>query len=286
MTPQPDVGYINDILANEGRKNLDPFKMNRLNKAIQLLEREDGVQGIAARADYYTYNNEPKQALEITRKAIEYYGYDLHLIRSLVRAAIEMSHWDFLKTFLEGVLTSKSLNLENEFLDVYIKFSCLYLDSSGKFKDILDAKRVEKREHIYSHIDVSNAQILDQGCTLEVYREVLSKSFRAIYDKYALHLETDFRAHNLQLIISNSHWSLEETVELTEDINNAILENSDIDFQLASDEIEVFCINFPIENVPEDFVYYEDEDDELIKLVQSRMENNPSPEEDGEALYV
>lgn len=286
MNPQLDVGYINDILSNQGRKNLDPFKMNRLDKAVQLLEREDGAQGIAARADYYTYINKPEQSLKITSKALEYYGYDLQLSRSFVRAAVEMSSWDLLKRFLEDILTSKSLNFEAEFLDVYTKFSCLYLDNSGEFKHILDANNVENRDQLYSHISMSTIHLLTQDCSLEVYRKVLSKSFRAIYNKYSLHLSTDFRARNLQLIISNNLWSLEEALELTEDVNNAILEDSDIDFQIASDEIEVFCINFPIENVPEDFVYYEDDDDELIKLVQTRMESNLSPEKDGEALYV
>lgn len=286
MTPQLDVGYINDILSSEGRKNLDPFKMNRLNKAVQLLERQDGAQGIAARADYYTYINKPEQALKITRKAVEYYGYDLQLTRSLVRAAIEFARWDLLKKVFEDILISTQLASETYFLDTYIKFSCFNIDNSGEFEGILDANNVQGRDQIYSYISSLNAQLLSQDCSLEVYRKVLSKSFRAIYNKYNGHFMADFRIQNLQLIIFNKHWSLEETLELTEDVNSAILEDTDIDFQIAADEIEVFCINFPIENLPEDFVYFEDDDDELIKLVQTRMENNPSPEKDGEALYV
>lgn len=286
MTPQIDVGYINDILSNHGRKNLDPFKMNRLNKAVQLLERQDGVQGIAARADYYTYNNEPEKALKTTLKAVEYYGYDLQLARSLVRAAVEIGNWNSLKKIFEDILVLTPFASETYFLDAYMKFSCFNIDNSGKFKDILDANNVEGRTQVYSYISSLHTELLSQDCSLEVYRKVLSKSFRAIYNKYSGSFMADFRIQNLQLIISNEHWSLEETLELTEDVNNAILEDSDLDFQISADEIEVFCINFPTENVPEDFVYYEDDDDELIKLVQSRMENNPSPEEDGEALYV
>lgn len=286
MTPQLDVGYINDILSSKGRKNLDPFKMNRLNKAVQLLERQDGAQGIAARADYYTYINEPEKALKTTRKAIEYYGYDLQLTRSLVRAAIEISHWDSLKKIFEDILVSTPLASETYFLDVYIKFSCFNIDNSGKFEDILDTNNVEGRAQIYSYISNLHTQLLNQDCNLEVYRKVLSKSFRAIYNKYSGNFMADFKIQNLQLIISNEDWSLEETLELTEDVNNAILQDMDIDFQISADEIEVFCINFPTEKVPEDFVYYEDDDDDLSKLVQTRMENNPSPEEDGEVLYV
>lgn len=286
MTPQLDVGYINDILSNKGRKNLDPFKMNRLNKAIQLLERQDSVQGIAARADYYTYTNEPEKALKTTLKAVEYYGYDLLLTRSLVRAAIEIGHWESLKKIFEDILVLSPLASETYFLDTYMKFSCFNIDNSGKFKNILDANNVEGRNQVYSYISGLHTELLNQDCNLEVYRKVLSKSFRAIYNKYSGSFMADFRIQNLQLIISNEDWSLDETLELTEDVNNAILEDSDLDFQISADEIEVFCINFPTENVPEDFVYYEEDDDELSKLVQSRMEKNPSPEEDGEALYV
>ena len=74
MLPQPDVEYINTTLSHNGKKSLDPFKMNRLDKAIQRLESYSVVQGIAARADYYIFINNPNEALELTRKAINYYG--------------------------------------------------------------------------------------------------------------------------------------------------------------------------------------------------------------------
>ena len=286
MTPQPDVGYINEILSSKGRKSLNPFKINRLDKAIHRLESYDSVQGVAARADYYTYINEPERALEITHKAVEYHGYDLKIARSLVRAAIEFSHWDLIKETFEEILISTELSDESSFLDTYIKLSCWNIDNSGRFKGILETNDVGNRDQIYSYIDSLSIQLLSEGCDLEVYRKVLSKSFRAIYNKYNVNFIADFRIQSLQLIISNRYWSLEETLELTEDINNAISQDSDVDFQISADEIEVFCINFPVESLPEDFVYYEDDDDELIKLVQTRMENNPSPEKDGEDLYV
>lgn len=286
MTPQPDVGYINEILSSKGRKSLNPFKINRLDKAIHRLESYDSVQGVAARADYYTYINEPERALEIIHKAVEYHGYDLKIARSLVRAAIEFSHWDLIKETFEEILISTELSDESSFLDTYIKLSCWNIDNSGRFKGILETNDVGNRDQIYSYIDSLSIQLLSEGCDLEVYRKVLSKSFRAIYNKYNVNFIADFRIQSLQLIISNRYWSLEETLELTEDINNAISQDSDVDFQISADEIEVFCINFPVESLPEDFVYYEDDDDELIKLVQTRMENNPSPEKDGEDLYV
>ena len=286
MTPQPDVGYINEILSSKGRKSLNPFKINRLDKAIHRLEGYDSFQGVAARADYYTYINEPERALEITHKAVEYHGYDLKIARSLVRAAIEFSHWDLIKETFEEILISTELSDESSFLDTYIRLSCWNIDNSGRFKGILETNDVGNRDQIYSYIDSLSIQLLSEGCDLEVYRKVLSKSFRAIYNKYNVNFIADFRIQSLQLIISNRYWSLEETLELTEDINNAISQDSDVDFQISADEIEVFCINFPVESLPEDFVYYEDDDDELIKLVQTRMENNPSPEKDGEDLYV
>lgn len=287
MLPQPDVEYINTTLSHNGKKSLDPFKMNRLNKAIQRLESYSVVQGIAARADYYIFINNPNEALEITRKAINYYGYDMNIVRSMSRAAVNTGRWNLLKPVLEEVLTVDNLELEEGFIDTYIKYSYLYLDNSGDFKKILIRHNVKEYNELFDTINERKSQLIEKDCDLEVYREVLSRTFQAIHQKYSLAFSTEFRIDNLQLIVSDSYWSLEDALELTEDINNRILENPDLDFQIEADELEVFCINFPITNVPQDFVYYDDDDDsELIDLVKARKKDNAKPELEGEVLYV
>lgn len=288
MTPQPkiDVEFINDMLSYEGRKDLSPFKLNRLDKAIKILERGDSAQGAAARADYYCYINQPYNALKVLDEVIKRYGYGKMIARSTFRAAMAIGEWEVIKTTINDIIECKELFLKTDFIEKYIDCHCLYLDNSSKFINVLTDYKVTNPNEISSHISERKNQLLEQDCSLSVYRKVLAIAFQTIYKKYSILLDSEFRLNNMQIIISSKHWTLEETVELTEDINNEILKNTDIDFQIAADDIEVFCINFSKDKLPDDFVYYDDDDSDLIKLVQKRMEDNPSSETDGEELYV
>lgn len=283
---QSDVGFINNMFAQEGRKTLDVFKLGRLDKAIKALERNDPSQGAAARADYYTYNNQSELAFITLDKAIEQYGYNQLFGRAQVRAAKLIGNWLLIKQYTERLLMSKEFELDPPELLNYISDSAIHLDSSGDFVKILQLHDIKEYEHICSNIQSQKDRYLKQDGDLSVYRKVLEITIKTIKFKYSLPLDINFRTQSLQLVVSNSYWSLEETAELTKEINNAILEQDDLDFQIAADDIEVFCINFSIDKLPEDFVYYEDNDNDLIELIETRMANNLSPEKDGEELYV
>lgn len=286
LQPQSDVGFINTMFAQDGRKTLDVFKLGRLDKAIKALERNDPSQGAAARADYYIYNNQFELAFITLDKAIKQYGYSQMLGQTQVRAAKLIGNWPLIKQYTERLLMRKDFELSLTDLSNYIEDSTMHLDSSGDFIKILQLHDIKEYERICSDIQSRRDWYLKQDGDLSVYRKVLEITIKTIKFKYSLPLEMEFRTDSLQLIVSNGYWSLEETVELTKEINNAILEQDDLDFQIAADDIEVFCINFSLDKLPKDFVYYEDNDNDLIELIETRMANNSSPEKDGEELYV
>lgn len=286
LQPQGDVEFINTMFAQEGKKTLDVFKLKRLDKAIKILERNDPLQGAAARADYYIYNNQPELALSTLDKAIKQGGYSQMLGHTQVRAAKSIGSWSLLKPSSERILMRKDFKLSHEDVLRYIEDSTIYLDNSGDFMKILQSYGIKERDSIYFNIQSRIDWYLKQGGNLSVYRKVLEITVKTIKLKYSLPLDIEFRTKSLQLIVSNEYWSLEETIELTKEINEAILEEDDLDFQIAADDIEVFCVNIPICKIPEDFVYYEENDDSLIELIETRMANNLSPETDGEELHV
>lgn len=286
LQPQSDVEFINAMFAQEGRKTLDVFKLKRLDRAIKVLERNDPSQGAAARADYYIYTNQPELAFITLDKAIKQNGYNQMFGQTQVRAAKSIGRWPLLKQYSEKLLLRKEFKISKEDVLRYIEDSTMYLDNSGDFIKVLDFYDIKERDFIYSNIQSRIDWYLKQNGDLSVYQKVLELVVKTIKLKYSLPLDIEFRTKSLQLIISNKHWTLEETIELNKEINNAILDHDDIDFQIAADDIEVFCINIPISNIPEDFVYYEENDDDLIELVEARMASNLTPEVNGEELHV
>lgn len=286
LQPQGDVEFINTMFAQEGRKTSDVFKLKRLDKAIKVLERNDPSQGAAARADYYTYNNQFELALSTLDNAIKQSGYSEMLGYTQVRTAKSIGNWDLLKQYTERLLMRKDFKLSHADILRYIEDSTMYFDNSGDFMKILQLYDIKEYESIYSNIESRIDWYLKQDGDLSVYRKILEITSKTIRLKYLLPLDMEFRTYSLQLIVSNNYWSLEETVELTKEINDAILKQDDLDFQIAADDIEVFCINFSIDKLPKDFVYYEENDNDLIELIENRMANNSSPEIDGEELHV
>ncbi|OLF40818.1 MULTISPECIES: hypothetical protein [unclassified Psychrobacter] len=286
LQPQSDVEFINTMFAQEGKKTFDVFKLKRLDRAVKALERNDPSQGAAARADYYIYTNQLELAFITLDKAIKQNGYNQMFGQTQVRAAKSIGRWPLLKQYSEKLLLRKEFKISKEDVLRYIEDSTMYLDNSGDFIKVLDFYDIKERDFIYSNIQSRIDWYLKQNGDLSVYQKVLELVVKTIKLKYSLPLDIEFRTKSLQLIISNKHWTLEETIELNKEINNAILDHDDIDFQIAADDIEVFCINIPISNIPEDFVYYEENDDDLIELVEARMASNLTPEVNGEELHV
>ena len=286
LQPQGDVEFINTMFAQEGRKALNPFKLKRLDNAIKALEYRDTIQGISARAYYYCHQNQYELAMSFLDKAIKENGYNQIFANTKVIIVRTNGEWSLLKSESENILMTTEFNVEEERIIKYITDSELYIDNTGKFMEILNKYGIEERHQISSQIELKAEQVISQGVDLSTYRKVLAISIKEINKEYDLSLSIEFNTTNLQIIFSSDLWTSEETVDLTKKINRAILSDEDLDFQIAADDIEVFCINFPIEKLPEDFIYYEENDDDLIELIESRMTNNLSPEVDGEELHV
>lgn len=287
LQPQGDVEFINTMFAQEGRKTSDIFKLRRLDNAIKALEHSDPIQGASARAYYYCHKNQYALAISFLDKAIKENGYNQILASTKAIIIRTNGDWGLLKAESEKLLLMKEFKVEQERIIRYIRDSELYIDNTGKFMEVLSKYNIEERHQISSQIELKAKQVISQGIDLSTYRKVLAISINEINKEYDLSLGIEFNTANLQIVFSSELWTLEETVDLTKKINRAILNEDDLDFQIAADEIEVFCVNIPTNKLPEDFVYYEEDDDEsLIKLIETRMADNLSPEVDGEELHV
>lgn len=286
LQPNTDIDFINSIFLSEGKKVTDLFKLRRLDNAIKALEHSDPIQGASARAFFYSYKNQTELAMDFLEKTIREKGYHQQLASIKVVILRINGNWKLLKSESENFLLNKDFKVDEERVVRYVRDSELSVDNTDKFMEILDKYDVADRDEINSRIELKSKQIISQGIDLQTYRKILDISVKVINSIYDLTLGIEFRTESLQLIFSSTFWTLEETVELTKNINEAILNEDDVEFQIAADDIEVFCINFSIDKLPEDFVYYEDNDDDLIELIETRMKDNSSPEVDGEELHV
>jgi len=288
LQPQGDIEFINAMFAQEGRKTLNPFKLKRLDDAIKALEHTDPIQGISARAYYYCHQNQYELAISFLDKAIKKNGYNHIFANTKVIVVRTTSNWSLLKSESENLLMAAEFKVEEERVIKYITDSELYVDNTGKFMEVLNKYNIEDRHQISAQIELKAEQLTSKGIDLLTYRKILSISIKEINKEYDVSLNIEFNIDKLQLIFSSEFWTFEETVDLTKKINRTILNDDDLDFQIAADEIEVFCVNIPINKIPQDFIYYEDNDndDDLIELIETRMAHNLSPEVDGEELHV
>ena len=97
LQPQIDVDFINEMLFSHGKKVLDPFRLNRLDKAIKAMEKVDPIQAAAARSDYLTHINDNYLALEYLKRAISKYGYQIPFAICQIRIAYRIGDWTLIK---------------------------------------------------------------------------------------------------------------------------------------------------------------------------------------------
>lgn len=277
IQPQVDVDIINELLSGKGRKTSNPFKLARLDKAVSAFETVNPIEGMSARANYLYYLNHNKEALDYINKAIKRYGYIDILIRTQIFICKGLGSFQIYKKHVEKYLLSiNKKEVIKDILTEYINDSMTYMNDTGDFYKVLNKFEVPKvpiREFFKRRQLLSEYEVTHQ--TIERF---LDASLEQLHLQYQSTYEVNFRfLKQIQLIFINKQWSDEEAIKLTENINNAILSIEDVDFQIEADEIEVFCINFDAEKLPEDFSFYEDEEDcELIKVVESRMNEGPN----------
>ena len=280
IDPQVDIDIINEILIDERRKVSSPFKLNRLRNAITALKKEDYLQGIAFEASYYVYINQPKKGYELVKTALKKHGKHFVLAHTLVASANELGDWPLVKEALEDILTLDMSDTDkNEFLDIYTHQSVMNLDDSGKFYDVLERFYSNKEQQKIRNDFESKANMLvEHDVSILTFRKILKVAIAQIHENYSLYFNVSLEnKENLQLVFSSDYWSTKDTIEMTKGINDAILAVEDDDFQLEADEVEVFCINFSIDKLPEDFSIYNDIDDDLTDLIKSRIKDTPKP---------
>lgn len=280
IDPQVDIDIINELLVNEHRKVSNPFKLNRLRNAIGAFKEDDYLQGIALEASYCVYLNQPRKGYELVKDAIEKHGNHFVLANSLFTCANVLGDWQLVKDALENILTLDMSDInKHEFLDIYNHQSIMNLDDSGKFYNILaNFYAIEEQQKIKDNFISKANMLVEHDVSIMTFRKILKVAIAQIYAIYSLNFNVLLSdQENLQLVFSSNYWSTEDTIHLTSLINDAILAVDDDDFQVEADEVEVFCINFSVDKLPENFSIYNDTDDDLAYLVESRMKDTPKP---------
>ncbi len=280
IDPQVDIDIINELLVNEHRKVSNPFKLNRLRNAISAFKEDDYLQGIALEASYCVYINQPRKGYELVKDAIKKHGNHFILANSLFTCANVLGDWQLVKDALENILTLDMSDInKHEFLDIYNHQSIMNLDDSGKFYNILaNFYAIEEQQKIKDNFTIKANMLVEHDVSIMTFRKILKVAIAQIYAIYSLNFNVLLSdQENLQLVFSSNYWSTEDTIYLTSLINDAILAVDDDDFQVEADEVEVFCINFSVDKLPENFSIYNDTDDDLAYLVESRMKDTPKP---------
>lgn len=279
IQPQVDLQIINDLLINQGRKSNSPFILNRLDKAVSALQKNDLMQGYSARSFYLNYINKPEEAIELISDVMKLYGYKKIWLETKFSVARKTGNGiTFKKAFEEYISNISSDDINLQIITEYLDHLMLYIDDSDNLESLLNSIGHSDIQSIFNELGTIRKSFNKYDLSLDSYRKVLDLSFSCIDKKYNVNIDSSLRFNDsIQIIHSCKLWSTDEAIELTKDINDAILAVDDIDFQLEADEIEVFCINFDISKLPNDFSLYsdDDEDEELVKIVQSRRESNP-----------
>lgn len=278
--PQVDIDIINDMLVNEHRKVSNPFKLKRLRNAIAAFKKDDYLQGIALEASYCVYINQPKKGYELVKNAIKKHGNHFILAHALFACANELGDWPLVKSALENILTLDVSDIDkHDFLDIYNHQSIMNVDDSGKFYNILEGfYAIEEQQKIKDNFAMTANMLVEHDVSIMTFRKILKVAIAQIYATYSLNFNVLLSdPKDLQLVFSSDYWSIEDTIEMTTLINDAILAIDDDDFQVEADEVEVFCINFSMDKLPENFSIYNDTDDDLTDLIKSRMKDTPKP---------
>lgn len=267
----PDVKFLNQILDLQGKKQLDVFTINRLNLAVKALSRIDPSLAASAEADVLTYTNKHTQSLRLLDKNIVKYGYTSNFLDSQLRAADGLGDWRVVESIWNKYLAKYELaNLTKNLKARYINFLGLYA-ISNQFDALTQTSVRLKRLNVL-------------GISLETYRKVLD-IISAVHSKEFngdIEYHFSFREDDILLLLCNEKWTDEETLEITQIINDALLEVNDVNFQLEADLIQILAINCNPDRIPNDFDIYDDEseDEELFKLVSSRKSQYSSNSEE------
>ena len=105
IQPQIDLQIINDLLINQGRKSNSPFILNRLDKAVSALQKNDLMQGYSARTLYLNYINKPEEAIELISDVMKLYGYEKIWLETKLSVARKSGDGIIFKKAFEELVT-------------------------------------------------------------------------------------------------------------------------------------------------------------------------------------
>lgn len=284
MGPQAniDVDIINQLIVDGIRKDANVFQLNRLKNAVFALQKQDPIIGAEYLAAYYSFINDLDAAISTLDCAISKFGPHNNLIKAKLNIVIDTADWILIKSFMKSILLNKNYEVNDEdkvfLIERYIYYANLYLDNSTNFDKFIASYSSLNLSEFHEVIRKRADILLKENLSIDNLRKLIKITLNTVIAKYNATISLRLGLEdNKKFILSYNEWSIDEAIELTKEINNAILSVDDTEFQLEADEFEVFCINFDIDKLPNDFSLYsdDDEDEELVKLVQSRMESNP-----------
>ena len=276
LQPQIDVDFINEMLFSHGKKVLDPFRLNRLDKAIKAMEKVDPIQAAAARSDYLTHINDNYLALEYLKRAISKYGYQIPFAICQIRIAYRIGDWTLIKNAWNYLFDHADLEkLEAHNVQGFINDCYWYADFDFPIVEEIAAFDSEGIDFFKNEVITIQNKLESLGISIETYRRVIGIIKNVMYQDYHLHTEHMVKFDDVvRIFIKYEGWSDIDILALNEKVNEAILAVDDIDFQVEADDIEVLFINFFFNEYSKEFSIYGEDDSDLTELVQKRMREN------------
>lgn len=275
MIPQknPDVDFINHVFGTEGRKTIDKFRLNRLDKAITALENNNLIQGKTARATFLSYQNQHEQALALLQGLMKSYNsFVFSAFYNIVTVA-----GDFDKIRDTWQLYQKMTNdFDNNTLQILLDDCVHYLD----IELLQENNRQQATADLLEFINDRLEKLDDFDISIDNYRKMIALVYQIIQKDFLIFsLGYDFHCveDGIVLIFHYDGWQDDDLAQLFDDVNQAILAVDDVDFQLEMDNVVILFSRDKVEKLPEDFQIdslYFDSDEPLIQQIYQRMQNH------------
>ena len=274
--PQVDVNFINEMLVPRGKKDLDPFRLNRLDKSISVFEKHDPIQGAGARIDYFIHINQLDMAAKHLEMAKRKFGFYEFFASSQVRIANRTTGWEGVKeawNYYFNNLSFKEINPKEAMS--FIKDCNWYAGYDLPVFDEIEKVHFSDVQRLKLEIDGFANKLFEVNVSLSTYRKVASIITKTIYENYRINTKHESHINeDMKIFIVYENWTDEEVLELTAKVNEAILAIDDVNFQVEADNIEVLFLNFEVRKLPSDFSVYEDDDSDLVNIVSKRMNDD------------
>lgn len=223
---QVDTDIINELFAGEdGKKQYNPFKLNRAKNAIDVLLITDHITGVSAQAAYFFYNGEAEKALEHFKYHLNSENTPLGLLHNYVSLA--SSYGDFLsiKQAMELYLDSFD-QPEKQVVNSIITWSLVYLDIDLLLKI---NSHTNETENTLKLIEQHAQNLKNAGISINSYRKVLFLAHLSYNEDWFGSLVINFDSYDDEVILRfGVKNALPADVRtMTDRLNDSILLNED-----------------------------------------------------------